>query len=296
MNTGMPKTVIYDLGANTGDDIAYYLMKADLVVAVEAHPQLVDQIRARYADAIAQDQLRVEHCVLVAGTGGEPVTFHINRHNHRMSRFPEPTEAFQYALPSHFDKVVLPSLGLVDLIARHGAPHYMKLDLENYDAVVLRALFENGIFPPLISAEAFDAEILMILIALGGYNSFKFIDGSQVGRDFADHPVQTRDGPARFSFPDHAAGPFGDDLPGQWRDADAFFRHLGLRQLGWKDIHASRIHPPVPVPNESLIDFLINERTPAVLKGPARVAFEMFRRLAAKRVSWPKFETGPASA
>jgi hypothetical protein len=30
--------IIYDLGANNGDDIPYYLLKADTVVAVEANP------------------------------------------------------------------------------------------------------------------------------------------------------------------------------------------------------------------------------------------------------------------
>ena len=34
------KKVIYDIGSNNGDDIPYYLMKCDKVVAVEANPLL----------------------------------------------------------------------------------------------------------------------------------------------------------------------------------------------------------------------------------------------------------------
>jgi hypothetical protein len=41
------KTVIYDFGANNGDDIPYYLKKAELVVAVEANPSLCQKIEER---------------------------------------------------------------------------------------------------------------------------------------------------------------------------------------------------------------------------------------------------------
>jgi len=37
------KRIIYDFGANTGNDIPYYLKKADVVVAVEANPRFASQ-------------------------------------------------------------------------------------------------------------------------------------------------------------------------------------------------------------------------------------------------------------
>ena len=49
--------VIYDVGANTGHDIDYYLLKADRVVAVEANPQLCAGLRARWAHALAAGRL-----------------------------------------------------------------------------------------------------------------------------------------------------------------------------------------------------------------------------------------------
>ena len=36
--------IIYDIGANNGDDIGYYLKKADQVIAVEANPDLSKRI------------------------------------------------------------------------------------------------------------------------------------------------------------------------------------------------------------------------------------------------------------
>lgn len=59
-----PRKIIYDLGANNGDEIPYYLKKADTVVAVEANPVLCDQIRDRFAVQIAEGRLFVEGCVL----------------------------------------------------------------------------------------------------------------------------------------------------------------------------------------------------------------------------------------
>ncbi len=43
-----PKKIIYDFGANNGDDIPYYLKKAELVVAVEANPSLCQKIEERF--------------------------------------------------------------------------------------------------------------------------------------------------------------------------------------------------------------------------------------------------------
>ena len=45
------KKVIYDFGANNGVDIPYYLLKADLVIAVEANPKLCAQIQDRFSNA-----------------------------------------------------------------------------------------------------------------------------------------------------------------------------------------------------------------------------------------------------
>lgn len=275
--------LIYDLGANNGDNLPYYLLKAERVVAVEANPVLADLIRERFAAEIAEGRLVVENAVLIAGEGGKPVPFHINTMNHRMSRFPEPVAPMDYGShPSHYRRVELPSISLRELIARHGEPDYIKIDLEYYDAVVLRDMFANGIFPPLISTESQDIAIFLIMVTLGGYDSFKLIDGSQVGRDFRDHPILTREGPARHSFPDHAAGPCGDDLPGQWLNANSFFRHLALHGIGWRDIHASRLHKPVSSRSQTLLDYIVTERIPAPLQGMARAGLRLATRLTAK--------------
>jgi hypothetical protein len=56
----------------------------------------------------------------------------------------------------------------------------------------------------------------------------------------------TRDGEARRDFPEHSAGPFGEDIAGRWMTRNNFFRLLSTVGLGWKDIHASRVDAPDP--------------------------------------------------
>ena len=286
---GPDMQVIYDLGANTGDNIAYYLLKAERVVAVEANPNLAKMITARYSSEILSGRLVVENAVLVNDKGGQCVPFYINTRNHRMSRFPEPIPPLEYGSdPSHYEKATLPSLDICKLVERCGPADYMKIDLEYYDMAILKAMFANGIFPSRLSVESQDIAIFLTLVSLGGYNSFKLVDGSQVGRDFANHPIMTSAGPAVFQFPHHSAGPCADDLPGAWQNADSFFRHLALHGIGWRDIHASRIDAPITARRQSLLDYVVEERIPPVLRGVARTVLSLASRLTAKK--WPEFE------
>lgn len=233
--TGNPG-IIYDLGANNGDDIPYYLKKAQQVVAVEANPLLCQQIRSRFAQEIAQGRLHVENVVLVeAGDDGE-VPFHLSRHHHVLGQFPRPPDDVIHM----YDQVLLPSRDVMSIIRQYGPAYYIKIDLEKYDEVILRTLFLNGVRPPFISAESHHIAVFALLVALGGYRDFKLVDGKSVCEKYRDHPIAVAGGVERYSFPHHSAGPFGDDIGGAWLDADALFRELARVGLGWKDIHARR--------------------------------------------------------
>ena len=71
------KKTIYDFGANNGDDIPYYLMKADVVVAVEANPILCQLMYERFLPQIKQGRLIVENCVITSENDGVDVDFYI---------------------------------------------------------------------------------------------------------------------------------------------------------------------------------------------------------------------------
>jgi hypothetical protein len=53
------KKIIYDFGANNGDNIQYYLLKSDLLVAIEANPELCDFIRKKFKQEIDNSQKQV---------------------------------------------------------------------------------------------------------------------------------------------------------------------------------------------------------------------------------------------
>jgi FkbM family methyltransferase len=230
--------VIYDLGANSGDDIPYYLRRADLVVAVEANPILCKQISARFVNDIQANKLVVENVVVTTAEDvGSDVVFYLHKSRDYLSQFPTPTFGID-----EYEEIFLPSKSVVDLIREHGNPHYIKIDIEHYDAEILRALFENGIRPPYISAESHSIEIFSLFLALGRYSAFKLCDGPSVSRLYRNVRLGAGPGQATYSFPVHSAGPFGEDLIGEWMAPGPFFQLLSIEGLGWKDIHATNIH------------------------------------------------------
>lgn len=236
------RRIIFDFGANNGDDIPYYLLKADRVVAVEANPVLADQIRIRFADAIAGGRLVVESCALTVEASAPAVPFYVHRTNHVLSQFPEPGGPGR----AQFDRITVPAVNVVELIRRYGAPHYVKIDIEHYDQAILRALFLNGVTPPYISAESHSIDVFAMLVALGGYQAFKLVDGRSVPTRYRNAAIRTLAGEARYDFPEHSAGPFGEDVAGPWMTRNNFFRVLAFAGLGWRDIHASRVDAPDP--------------------------------------------------
>lgn len=249
------KRCIYDFGANNGDDIPYYLKKAEKVIAVEASPALCDEIRQRFHNEIAAGRLVVECCVLTCGETAPDVPFYIHKFSRVLGQLSEPG-------PSeigNFEKVVLPSRSVLDLIAEHGEPYYIKIDVEFYDEQILRALFENNIRPLYLSAEAHDIRVFALLVSLGGYDAFKLVDGRSVSVKYANHSVASRTGPDTHSFPYHSAGPFGEDIDGDWMTANAFHRLLALEGLGWKDIHVTNEMVANPSAKARLRHYLLDE-------------------------------------
>jgi FkbM family methyltransferase len=243
------KKIIYDVGSNNGDDIPYYLMKGDMVVAIEANPVLCEDIRRRFADEIRAGRLILESCVVTVDEGLTEVDFYLHNTNHVLSQLPVPSEA----VLGQFAQIKLPSKSILSIIRSHGSPYYIKIDIEHYDVPLLKAIFAAGLHPPYISAEAHSLEVFLTLAVDGSYNSFKMVDGYSVSRIYADCLIDSR---IKYSFPSHSAGPFGGDIHGEWMTADNFFRLLAFAGLGWKDIHATNIEHPDPSAEPRAVNYL----------------------------------------
>ena len=155
----------------------------------------------------------------------------------------------QLARPSdedmpNFREVRLPTKRVMDIVNTHGAPYYIKIDLEGLDGEILRELFAYNIFPPYLSAESHGIDVFCILVASGAYPSFKLLDGDSVGSTYVSHDIQTDMGLIHHHFPVHSAGPFGNDIIGPWECPNTFFQTLSRAGLGWKDIHVSKLDGP----------------------------------------------------
>jgi len=240
----MKKKVVYDLGANNGDDIPYYLLKSDIIIAVEANPILCELMIEKFKVEIQAGRLIVENCVVTDKVVSDAVDFYISKTDHVLSQLPQPA-------PSNlimFEKVALPAKTISSLIEAHGHPYYIKIDIEYYDAQILRALFSAGIYPPFISAESHSIEVFALLVAHGGYNAFKMVDGASVSKVYSNRLIISENErmQEKFSFPFHSAGPFGNDVDGPWMSADNFLQVLVLEGLGWKDIHATNLESADP--------------------------------------------------
>ncbi len=231
--------IIYDLGANNGDNIPYYLLKADKVIAVEANPILCDVMTSRFQSEIQNGRLLVENYVVTTTEVNEPnVSFYVHKKHHWLGQFLPPSNM------DDFIEKVLPSKNIGDLIKEHGEPYYIKIDIEHYDHNIIRELFSLQVFPPYISAESHDVSIIGLLIASGQYSGFKLVDGRTVSRKYRNVNIATRNGSTSYSFPLHSAGPFAEDIEKGWYSASDFLAVLGLAGMGWKDIHATKLVTP----------------------------------------------------
>ena len=239
----MKTKIIYDIGSNNGDDIPYYLLKSDLVVAIEANPFLCHSIGERFSSEIKQGKLIVENCVITSDQNGIDVDFYIHKRYHVLSQFPKPSSN----RIESFEKKVIPAKSVEQLISEHGDPYYIKIDVEHYDSEILLALWQAKIYPPYISAESHTIKVFSLLVSMG-YSAFKLVEGSDVSEQYSNCVIESEngDGDIAISFPQHSAGPFGNDINGGWMSEDNFYRLLAYKGLGWKDIHASLIDIPDP--------------------------------------------------
>lgn len=236
LGLGRPEILgtIYDVGANNGDDVAYYLKKADRVVAIEANPALAEHIKSRFPDDFHSGKLVVLN--LAVGSEAGRARFFLALDNDKISTLGRPVES-----RSQFKEIEVDVRTLSSVVKEYGEAVYVKVDIEGVDAEVLHEIFSAGCKPNYISAELQSIDVLCEYFA-AGYRKFKIVEGKFVHRRYGEIEISTSQGALiKHEFPPgSSSGPFGDDLAGEWMSADEVFHYLSEYGLGWKDIHASR--------------------------------------------------------
>ena len=234
------RRIIYDLGSNNGDDIPYYLLKAERVIAVEANPILCDLITTRFQSEVACGRLVIENCAITKDRSGN-IDFYIhNTYDVLSTLAPGADDEESYT------KTSVKAESIASLIRRHGPPYYIKIDIEGHDERILDALANENIMPPYISAESHTIGVFSLLSERLGYKSFKLVDGESVNtvynKALIHSPILKKR--VKYSFPHHSAGPFGNDIHGEWLSKGALLKVLAMHGLGWRDIHASTNDSP----------------------------------------------------
>jgi FkbM family methyltransferase len=231
--------IVYDFGMNNGDDVDYYLQKGHVVVAVEANPKLCQDSLLRFSEQVSSGRLKILNVAL--STKNQDGEFYIHRTNHVLSQLPKPSPD----IASQFDRISLQQRTPSSIIMEYGEPHYIKVDLEGIDHLILSELFLHDIKPDFISAESHSIDVFARLVS-ADYKAFNLVFGSSVSKTYRDTPISCEDGTTKkYSFKHHSAGPYGEDITSPWLDPNSFFYLLASKKLGWIDIHASKFIEPI---------------------------------------------------
>ena len=220
----MNSNLVYDFGLHRGEDTEFYLKKGFSVVAVEANPQLIEECRLKFRDELEVGRLHIVEGAIAPPSAGDTVTFYRNPRASIWGTI-EPDWADRNAARGFESEAIqLPRIDVPDVFARFGVPHYVKIDVEGVDILVLDALREFPERPNYLSIESekvdFDELIKEFdLLERLGYTKFKVVQQRSIpGRTVQ---VRTVDGkPIAYTFMECASGPFGEDIPQPWLTRD----------------------------------------------------------------------------
>lgn len=232
--------IIFDIGMHVGQDAAFYLAKGFRVIAVEANPLLVRDAETHFKHQIESGQLTI----LNIGVGDKEGTFpfYVNAKYSEWSSFDKEIGSREGGCSEVVNIEMIP---FEHLIARYGSPHYVKIDIEGNDFLVLQRLALCDTRPTYLSVENGWPYMLDHLVSLG-YTGFKFINQAKVQNMKCPSPAREGNDIA-WDFPWSSSGPFGEDTPGEWKSAEEILVDIkaywdnpnrDANIDGWYDLHA----------------------------------------------------------
>ncbi len=230
--------IAYDVGMHDGDDSRYYLDKGYRVVGIDADPDACGHCASRFAEEVEAGKMVILNTGVGLVSRSQP--FYRCLRDRALNSFVAPPE-----LGDAWEAMIVQVHPLSTIIARYGAPYYVKIDVELYDALVLRDLYNANIRPPYISAEAHTIDTYCALVFMG-YEDYQLVRGAELATRFAGHPIQRLDGDVfHRDFSSRSSGPFGEDIGGDWLKRDQALKDLLGGGLGWVDIHARAPRPSI---------------------------------------------------
>jgi FkbM family methyltransferase len=177
----MDNGLVFDIGANNGDDADAYLKRGRKVVAVEANPDLCAGLRERFAAEIVSGQF-----VLVdkAISRRPRVTLYVNTSDDGWGTILPSYAEHGRKMRGELRAIEVETTTVIDLIREHGVPHRMKVDIEGVDYLCVLDLFDSDL-PAHLSIERpkslRDQMFALALLHRLGYTRFAFVDQTAAG-------------------------------------------------------------------------------------------------------------------
>jgi FkbM family methyltransferase len=226
--TRMPQDkVIYDVGMHKGEDTEFYLRRGYSVLGVEANPTLLPFLFDKFSLQVANGQVRIVNKAIAETPGtmqfaiyckatewGTAASEFIDR-NATLNQVPE--------------IIQVEAVSFEEVLKEHGIPYYLKIDIEGMDMVCINALQKFQERPRFISVESavtsgisnfessFD-EIARLWCL--GYRRFKYVDQAALAK--LNGTILDKEGaPISYKHHHYSSGPFGEETPGEWLDAQA---------------------------------------------------------------------------
>lgn len=238
---------IFDVGFNNGDDSAYYLSLGYNVIAVEANSALAEQGRQRFGAEVQSGRLTILSSAIWQ-TDGEILPFYANDTDSEWSSL-DPTNGKR---GGRYHVIDVPTITIRSLFAEYGVPHYLKVDIEGADGLVVHGLPKESALPLYFSCELGEGKDFVDLLYGLGYEQFKLLNqetltqSTEIGERELPYRVlrkagtyypplcaviaalpdvlrparETWDPPRDKSFPAASSGPFGENAAGSWVSAD----------------------------------------------------------------------------
>lgn len=219
--------LIIDVGMHRGEDSEFYLAKGFAVVAVEANPILVAEVRERLGEAITQGRLRIFEAAIARTAGVQRLA--VADDASIWSSLSEEFIRRNESQGTSYRFVEVPGVTFHSILEEVGIPHILKIDIEGNDMLCVEALHGYDERPDYISIESnvsvnrarfervFDE--LAQLWTLG-YRAFKYVDQSRNTERRCPYPaLEGNYVDARFNS--ESSGPFGEETPGRWFSSSA---------------------------------------------------------------------------
>lgn len=242
IDTAKHQDLIYDVGMHKGEDTSFYLQKGFRVFGFEADPALAQHCRERFQEFIRRGQLTVVEGAIVSPesveAGLKKITFYHNDKSTVWGTINTKWAERNLRMGASSHAIEVDVIDFVDVIKRHGMPHYMKIDIEGNDMFCVSALRLFRERPNYISIESDKTGFSKIMREIDvlvelGYNSFQCVEQSDIPRSQTP-PCPAREGDyVAQHFELGSSGLFGSELSGEWKSRNRILSQYRVIRLGY---------------------------------------------------------------